>query len=168
MSQKNGHALESVTLTAMLRRWTSSLLLIAVTAASALSAMILQNLTIRQENALSSTIENTTISCTVTNAKGTDSGNLQMLSAFVEMLEGKRRLRECYLDDYVKNVRAKAKMSLEKPEGATLSRILSIDSDPALSQAEGVYVRFFEGWEEEDLRGQEQVCLISSDMFTDG
>lgn len=53
MSQKNGHALESVTLTAMLRRWTSSLLLIAVTAASALSAMILQNLTIRQENALS-------------------------------------------------------------------------------------------------------------------
>lgn len=79
MSQKNGHALESVTLTAMLRRWTSSLLLIAVTAASALSAMILQNLTIRQENALSSTIENTTISCTVTNAKGTDSGNLQIL-----------------------------------------------------------------------------------------
>lgn len=83
MSQKNGHALESVTLTAMLRRWTSSLLLIAVTAASALSAMILQNLTIRQENALSSTIENTTISCTVTNAKGTDSGNLQMLSALL-------------------------------------------------------------------------------------
>lgn len=42
MSQKNGHALESVTLTAMLRRWTSSLLLIAVAAAGALSAMILQ------------------------------------------------------------------------------------------------------------------------------
>ena len=96
------------------------------------------------------------------------SGNLQMLSAFVEMLEGKRRLRECYLDDYVKNVRAKAKMSLEKPEGATLSRILSIDSDPALSQAEGVYVQFFEDWEEGVLRGQEQVCLISSDMVTDG
>lgn len=52
MSQKNGHALESVTLTAMLRRWTSSLLLIAVAAAGALSVMILQNLTIRQENAL--------------------------------------------------------------------------------------------------------------------
>ena len=168
MSQKNGHALESVTLTAMLRRWTSSLLLIAVAAAGALSAMILQNLTIRQENALCNTIENTTISCTVTNAKGTDSGNLQMLSAFVEMLEGKRRLRECYLDDYVKNVRAKAKMSLEKPEGATLSRILSIDSDPALSQAEGVYVQFFEDWEEGVLRGQEQVCLISSDLVTDG
>lgn len=167
MSQKNGHALESVTLTAMLRRWTSSLLLIAVAAAGALSAMILQNLTIRQENALCNTIENTTISCTVTNAKGTDSGNLQMLSAFVEMLEGKRRLRECYLDDYVKNVRAKAKMSLEKPEGATLSRILSIDSDPALSQAEGVYVQFFEDWEEGVLRGQEQVCLISSDLVTD-
>ena len=56
MSQKNGHALESVTLTAMLRRWTSSLLLIAVAAAGALSAMILQNLTIRQENALYITV----------------------------------------------------------------------------------------------------------------
>ena len=77
-------------------------------------------------------------------------------------------MRECYLDDYVKNVRAKAKMSLEKPEGATLSRILSIDSDPALSQAEGVYVQFFEDWEEGVLRGQEQVCLISSDLVTDG
>lgn len=169
MSQKNGHALESVTLTAMLRRWTSSLLLIAVAAAGALSAMILQNLTIRQENALSSTIENTTISCTVTNAKGTDSGNLQMLSAFVEMLEGKRRLRECYLDDYVKNVRGKSrKCHWRNRKAATLSRILSIDSDPALSQAEGVYVQFFEDWEEGVLRGQEQVCLISSDLVTDG
>ena len=64
MPQKKGYALESVTLIAMLRRWTSSLLLIAVAAAGALSAMILLNLTIRQENALSSTIENTTISCT--------------------------------------------------------------------------------------------------------
>ena len=168
MSQKAGHALEGVTFIALFRRWAASLLLAAVAAACAFSAMVLQNLTIRQKNALSSTIANTTISCTVTNAKGTDSGNLQMLSAFVEMLEGKRRLRGCYLDDYVKNVRAKAAMPLEKPEGAALCRILSIDSDPALSQAEGVYVQFFEGWEEEALRVQEQVCLVSSDMITDG
>lgn len=168
MSQKNGHALGRVTLRALFRRWVSVLLLIAVAAASALSAMILQNLTVRQESALSSTVANTTISCTVTNAKGTDSGNLQMLSAFVEMLAGKRRQRGCYLDDYVKNVRAKAKMPLEKPQGATLCRILSLDSDTALSQAEGVYVRFFNGWEEGVLRGQEQVCLVSSDLVTEG
>lgn len=110
MPQKNGHALARVTLTALFRRWTASLLLAAVAAAGAFSAMVLQNLTIRQENALNNTVANTTISCTVTDAKGTDSGNLQMLSAFVEMLEGKRRLRGCYLDDYVKNVRAKAEM----------------------------------------------------------
>lgn len=167
MSQKSGHALVGVTLIAMLRRWAASLLLIAVAAACAFSAVVLQNLTIRQENALNNTIANTTISCTVTDAKGTNSGNLQMLSAFVEMLEGKRRLRGCYLDDYVKNVRAKAETPLEKPAGATLHRILSIDSDPALSQVEGVYVRFFDDWTEDVLRGQEQICLVPADMITE-
>lgn len=167
MSRKNGHALVGVTLTALLRRRTASLLLIAVAAACAFSAMVLQNLTLRQERALRSTVENTTISCTVTNAKGTDSGNLQMLSAFVELPLGKRRVRGCYLDDYVENVRAKAQTALEKPTGATLRRILSVDSDPALSQAEGVSVQFFDGWTEEVLRSREQVCLVPSDMLTE-
>lgn len=167
MLQKSGHALAGVTLSAMLRRWVASLLLVAVAAAGAFSAMVLQNLTIRQEEALENTITNTTISCTVTNAKGTDSGNLQMFSAFVEMLEGKRRLRECYLDDYVKNVRAKAELTLEKPEGITLHRILSIDSDPTLSQVEGASVQFLDDWTEAALRGTEQVCLIPADMATE-
>lgn len=167
MTQKTGHALAGVTLIALIRRWVASLLLIAVAATGAFSAMVLQNLTIRQENALSNTIANTTISCTVTDAKGTDSGNLQMFSAFVEMLEGKRRLRGCYLNDYVKNVRAKTEMPLEKPAGATLRRILSIDSDPALSQVEGASVLFFDNWTEESLRGLEQICLVPSDMVTE-
>lgn len=166
MTKKNGHALAGVTMIALLRRWAASLLLIAVAAAGAFSAMVLQNLTVRQENALSNTIANTTISCTVTSANGTDSGNLQMLSAFVEMLEGKRRLRGCYLDDYVKNVRAKSERMLKQPEGAELRRILSIDSDPALSPVEGATVEFFDGWTEEALRGMEQVCLISGDIMT--
>lgn len=166
MTQKNGRALVGVTLIAVLRRWIASLLLVAVAATGAFSTMVLQNLTIRQETALSNTIANSTISCTVTNAKGTDSGNLQMFSAFVEMLEGKRRLRECYLDDYVKNVRAKAELLLEKPAGATLRRILSIDSDPALSQVEGVSVLFFDDWTEESLRGLGHICLVPSDMVT--
>lgn len=167
MLQKNGHALAGITLTAMLRRRVASLLLVAVAATVAFSAMVLQNLTLRQEEALENTITNTTISCTVTNAKGTDSGNLQMISAFVEMLEGKRRLRECYLDDYVKNVRAKAELTLEKPEGITLHRILSVDSDPTLSQVEGASVRFFDDWTEAALRGTEQVCLVPADMVTE-
>lgn len=167
MAQKNGHALAGVTLTALFRRPAASLLLVAVAAACAFSAMVLQNLTLRQERALRCTIENTTISCTVTDAKGTDSGNLQMFSAFVEMLMGKRRPRGCYLDDYVENIRAKAETALEKPTGATLRRILSVDSDPALSRAEGVDVQFFDGWTEEVLRGREQVCLVPSDMLTE-
>lgn len=107
------------------------------------------------------TIANTRISCTVTNANGTDSGNIQMDSWYVMMLEGKWRLRGCYLDDYVKNVRAKAETSLKAPEGAILRRILSIDSDPALSEVEGASVQFFDGWSEEILKSQEQVCLVS-------
>ena len=167
MTQKNGRALVGVTLIAVLRRWIASLLLVAVAATGAFSTMVLQNLTIRQETALSNTIANSTISCTVTDAKGTDSGNLQMFSAFVEMLEGKRRLRGCYLDDYVKNVRAKAEMPLEKPAEASLRRILSIDSDPTLSQVEGASVLFFDDWTEESLRGLEQICLVPSDMVTE-
>lgn len=166
MTKKHGHALAGVTIVALFRRWAASLLLIAVAAAGAFSAMVLQNLTVRQEIALSNTIANTTISCTVTSANGTDSGNLQMLSAFVEMLEGLRRERGCYLDDYVKNVRAKSERILKQPEGAALRRILSIDSDPALSPVEGATVVFFDGWTEEALRGREQVCLISGEMLT--
>lgn len=167
MSQKKGHALIGVTFTAMLRRWVASLLLVAVSAAGAFSAMVLQDLTLRQENALRNTIANTTISCTVTDARGTDSGNLTMLSAFVEMLEGKRRDRGCYLDDYVKNVRAKADTKLDWPAESTLRRILSVDSDPALSPVEGASVQFFDGWEEDVLRSWEQVCLVSPDMVTE-
>ena len=167
MTQKTGHAIAGVTLIVLFRRWVTSLLLVAVAATGAFSAMVLQNLTVRQENALSNTIANSTISCTVTDAKGTDSGNLQMISAFVEMLEGKRRLRGCYLDDYVKNVRATAEMPLGKPAGTTLRRILSIDSDPALSQVEGASVLFFDDWTEESLRGLGQICLVPSDMVTE-
>ncbi len=152
----------------MWRRWVSALLLIAVAAMGACGAVVLQNLTVRQENAWNDTVSNTKINCVVTNARGTDSGNLQMLSAFVEMLEGKRRERGCYLDDYVTNVRAKATVSLEYPKGAALRRILSIDSDPALHQVEGAVVTFAEGWTEAALRGKEQVCLVSSDLQTQG
>lgn len=159
-------SLSGVTWRAMWRRWVSALLLIAVAAMGACGAVVLQNLTVRQENARREAVSNTKINCVVTNARGTDSGNLQMLSAFVEMLEGKRRERGCYLDDYVTNVRAKATISLERPKGAALRRILSIDSDPALHEVEGAVVAFEEGWTEDVLRGKELVCLVSSDLKT--
>lgn len=166
MRRKRGCALLGITLRALLRRRLAAGLLIAVAAGGAFSAIVLQNLTLRQEAALRETIENTTITCTVTNARGTDSGNLQMLSAFVEMLVGMRRERGCDLDDYIKNVRARAEASLVKPAKVTLRRILSLDSDPALSQAEGCSVQFLDGWEESLLRGREMVCLVPPEWAT--
>ena len=155
-----------VTVKAMWRRRGASLLLAAVAAAGVCAAMVLHNLTVRQERALEDTINNTTISCVVTNAQGTGTGQLQMFSAFVEMLLGLREERGCYLGDYVKNVRAKATFSLEVPEGASLRRILSLDSDPALSPAEGARVEFYEGWSETVLSTRQQVCLVGEDMLT--
>lgn len=168
--KNNRHALIGVTMKAVVRRWVASLLLVAVAAAGAFSAMVLQNLTVRQENALNATIANTTISCMVTDVKGTDSGSLQMPSKTVEMLEGKYRESEygqCYLDDYVKNVRAMATVELDRPKGAELRRILSIDSDPALSPVEGASVQLYDGWTEEAFKGREQVCLVPLDMVTE-
>lgn len=164
--KKNGLALLRVTMRAFFRRRIAFALLAAVAAGGAFSAILLQNLIARQETALRDTMEHTIISCTVTNARGTDSGNLQMLSAFVEMLAGKRRERGCALDDYVKNVRAKAELPLDEPEGFRLCRILSVDSVPALSQAEGAEVRFYDGWNEEVLRRSEQVCLLPPELAT--
>lgn len=167
VTKKNRHALIGVTMKAVVRRWVASLLLVAVAAAGAFSAMVLQNLTVRQENALNATIANTTISCMVTDVKGMDSGSLQMPSKTVQFLEGKFRETGCYLDDYVENVRAMGTMELDRPKGAELRRILSIDSDPALSPVEGASVQFFDGWTEEAFRGQEQVCLVPVDMVTE-
>ena len=164
MRQNSGHPLVRITFIAMFRRWTASLLLIAVAAAGVFSAVLLHGLTARQEQALADTVANTVISCTVTNAKGTDRGHLRMPSAFVELLTGKRRPQDCALADHVKNVRAMAEMPLTTPAGAALRRILSVGSDPALSPAEGATVRFFPGWTEEALAGQEQICLIPADM----
>lgn len=170
MSQKHGNALAGVTLRAMGRRWVASLLLVAVAAAGAFSAMVLQNLTVRQETALNNTIANTTISCMVTDVKGTGSSSLQMPSKNVEFLEGFYRDSEgieCYLDDYVKNVRAMSTQELDRPRGMMLRRILSLDSDPALSPVEGASVQFYDGWTEEAFRGREQVCLVPVDMATE-
>lgn len=79
-----------------------------------------------------------------------------MFSFIVERLQGRRD--DCHLDDYVKNVRAKAEKQLEAPEGKVLRRILSIDSDPSQSPVEGAYVELFPGYDQAILQSNEQVC----------
>lgn len=164
MEKHGNFTLIELTCKSMVRRWLASLLMLSVAAMGASMAVLLQDLTTRQEITLHNTIQNSTISCTVTNARGTDSGNLQMLSAFVEMLEGNRRERGCFLDSYVKNVRAKSEVGLESPAGVRLRRILSLASDPALAAAEGATVSFYAGWSEEALREREQICLVPAEM----
>ena len=140
------NSLQSVTIRSIWRRRGVSVLLVAVVLAGVFSSMILHNLIQRQEDAMAGMVENTTISCVVTKPQGTDSGNLQMISAFVDMLVGLRHERGCYLDEYVKNVRAVATTALEYPKDYALRRIYSLDSDPHLSPVEGASVQFFVGW----------------------
>lgn len=155
-------SLQSVTIRSIWRRRGVSVLLVAVVLAGVFSSMILHNLIRRQEEAMADMVENTTISCVVTNPQGTDSGNLQMISAFVDMLAGLRHERGCYLDEYVKNVRAVATTPLEYPKDYALRHIYSLDSDPHLSPVEGASVQFFEGWEESVLKSRDRVCLVGN------
>lgn len=160
------NALQIVTIRSIWRGRGVSVLLVAVVLAGVFSSMLLHNLIRRQEDAIVEMVENTTISCVVTNPQGTDSGNLQMISAFVDMLAGLRHERGCYLDEHVKNIRAVATTPLEAPKNYTLRRIYSLDSDPHLSPVEGASVQFFEGWEESVLKSRERVCLVGDNAST--
>lgn len=159
-------ALQSTTLRVLWRRRRASALLALVAAIATFSVLVLHNLTSRQEKALTQTIADTTIQCVVTDAKGSGTNNLQMFSAFVEMLMGYRHERDCYLDTYVKNVRALNRSDLDWPKGYTLRRILSIDSDSALSDASGAAVILDEGWTEEVFQTNANVCLVPQGMET--
>lgn len=156
------NALQSITIRSIWRRKGVSVLLVAVVLAGVFSSIMLHNLIRHQEDAMAELVETATISCVVTNPQGTDSSNLQMISAFVDMLVGLRHERGCYLDEYVKNVRAVATTPLEYPKNYALRRIYSLDSDPHLSPVEGASVQFFEGWEESVLKSRDRVCLVGN------
>lgn len=163
---KTGQALRRLTLAVLWRRRGTSLLLTAVAALGAFASAALCSLTVRQESAMAKLEQNARIQCVVTNVQGQNSGNLQMFSVFVDMLMGMRHERGCYLDEYVRNVRAKAESSLAEPAEMRLRRILSFDSDSALSAVEGASVRLLDGWEEDVFRTEQRVCLIPENLET--
>ena len=165
-SRKSGWALRQVTLAALFRRRGASLLLSAVAALGVFASAALQNLTARQESAMTDMVQNTQVHCVVTDPQGLGSDNLQMFSAFVDMLMGQRHERGCYLDEYVKNVRAKASISLEQPKDITLRRILSFDSDSALAAVAGVHIAMAEGWTENAFQTDARVCIIPAGLET--
>lgn len=149
-----------VTLRALWRRKRAGILLVCVVALGACAAVVLCGLTGRQEAALERTIDNTVISCVVTDAKGTNQERLNMVNGFVDRLVGRRHAQGCYLDEVVTNVRAKATVALETPKDYKITCILSLDSDHALSAVEGGAVTFFDGWDESAFLTTQRVCLV--------
>ena len=159
-SGKTGRALRRLTLVVLWRRKGSSALLMAVAALGVFASAALYSLSVRQEAAMAELEQNARIQCVVTSAQGQNSSNLGMISAFVDMLMGMRHERGCYLDEYVRDVRALAAMPLQEPADMELRRILSFDSDSALSAVEGASIQLQEGWEETVFRTDQRVCLV--------
>lgn len=161
-----------VSAAALWRRKGASLLLLLLSALGVFSAALLQNLALRQQESMTEMIANTLIRCVVTDANGASSDNLAMPASYVDRLLGGWHDRECYLDEAVKNVRAKASLSLTSPRDVTLCRILNLASDSAFDEVSGAQAVFFDGWSEDALAGTERVCLLPESMLpqarTDG
>ena len=161
-----------VSAAALWRRKGASLLLLLLSALGVFSAALLQNLALRQQESMTEMIKNTLIRCVVTDANGMLSDNLAMLASYVDRLLGGWHARGCYLDEAVKNVRAKSAMPLNSPRDVTLCRILSLASDSAFDEVSGAQAVFFDGWSEDALAGTERVCLLPEFMLpqarTDG
>ena len=161
-----------VSAAALWRRKGASLLLLLLSALGVFSAALLQNLALRQQESMTEMIKNTLIRCVVTDANGTLSDNLAMPASYVDRLLGGWHDRGCYLDEAVKNVRAKSAMTLNSPRDVTLCRILSLASDSAFDEVSGAQAVFFDGWSEDALAGTERVCLLPEFMLpqarTDG
>lgn len=157
---------------ALWRRKGASLLLLLLSALGVFSAALLQNLALRQQESMTEMIKNTLIRCVVTDANGMLSDNIAMPASYVDRLLGGWHDRGCYLDEAVKNVRAKSAMPLNSPRDVTLCRILSLASDSAFDEVSGAQAVFFDGWSEDALAGTERVCLLPEFMLpqarTDG
>lgn len=161
-----------VSAAALWRRKGASLLLLRLSALGVFSAALLQNLALRQQESMTEMIKNTLIRCVVTDANGMLSDNLAMPASYVDRLLGGWHDRGCYLDEAVKNVRAKSAVPLNSLRDVTLCRILSLASDSAFDEVSGAQAVFFDGWSEDALAGTERVCLLPEFMLpqarTDG
>lgn len=154
-----------VSAAALWRRKGASLLLLLLSALGVFSAALLQNLALRQQESMTEMIKNTLIRCVVTDDNGMLSDNLAMPASYVDRLLGGWHDRGCYLDEAVKNVRAKSAMPLNSPRDVTLCRILSLASDSAFDEVSGAQAVFFDGWSEDALAGTERVCLLPEFML---
>lgn len=167
MKRKKSNAQLTIMLKTLLRRKTGSIILVAVMLIATLACIILHGLQARQVAAIADMQDNTQIRCTVTNAQGSGLDQLEVGSFFVDMLTGLRHSRDCYLDEYVKDVYATAWEKLSWPAGAELHRIYTVDSDPSLQAINGGGVEFYAGWSAECLQESKPVCLVTPDLLAE-
>ena len=107
--------MHGLALRSLLRRRGISLLLALVVFSGIALSSALAWFTARQESALDEVVRDTLVHCVVTDAKGMSQDRLNMYSAEVEKLTGRREDVGCMLGRYVKNVRAKAGLDLTYP-----------------------------------------------------
>lgn len=163
MKKETGRPVTGLLLKSLLRRRVSSLTLVAVLFAATFAGIILYGLQGRQEAAIGEMVANTQIRCLVTNAKGSGVDDLNVMSAYVNMLTGRRHSRGCYLDEYVKDLRAMSREEL--PSGTWLYRVYTQDSDPDLQEISGNTVTYHEGWSGDCFSGAQPVCLVTGDLL---
>lgn len=103
---------------------------------------------------------NTRIACLVTNAAGSRTEGIGVISAFAQMLQGKRHERGCYLDTYVRDLQVSARERLQEPANAVMIR-----ANALAAAGDMLTVEFYEGWDDAALAGSERVCAISESLL---
>lgn len=166
--EAKGIAIHLLTLKALWRRKWASISIALMIALGVFAAIVIHQLTIRQELTRDQMVANTDIRCVVTDANGMNSDRLRMLSVYVDRLMGNQHDEGYYIDQYVDHVQAVATSPLELPENYSLHRILNFASDDSLSTLSGARIDLNNGWTEDVFQSDEPVCLIPAGMVTEG
>ena len=153
-------SLLAVTLRAVFRlRW-SAILMIAVVLAGCLAAILLHGLARQQAKALADYIANSRIQCIVTDAQGMHQNDLRIKTVTAYTL-----LMNDQYSQHIRDLAMRSERRLIQPEDHSAHLILSLSSDPGLSETKGVSVEFYPGYTEEILRGEERVCLLPEHLL---
>lgn len=161
------NALFSVTCRATLRRRTAAVLLFLTVAVGVCAAVLLQNLTLRQQAELLRVKRETVVSCRVTDVNGGRQEGLGLADAVLSALLGTRDPENARLSEVVKNVRAIAVIPVNEPANSAIGCITALAADPALTKENGGTVTFYDGWNKNMLLTTERVCLIPEGMQTE-
>lgn len=156
-------SMQHVTFSMLKRRKVMSFILILFSGACVFFSIFLQNLVKNQQEKMEKMVEESVIQCILTDARGAHMDFLKMPDAYVRILKGRDREKGNVIDEYVKNIRAKASEDLEVPKDSKLVRIHSLDSDSKLVEQKDAY-ELFEGVDESIFQSEEQVCMVSPDL----